>query len=207
MAPPGTDRRGLLTGGASLLAAAALPHWADAQSTVSPPDYAVFTEFSPGTKQAKGGWNRRIFTDTDSRRGTAIQCDFATGIVTLAPGTYRISGFSMVTYESGSEPETTTIRAPASAGYCRLRTFNPALDVDPLEMRALDNADPSVICIGSASTANLVPSLFDAVYETEKPSPILLEHQSGSKPEQIYLRIFTQESKWHAFARISIRRL
>ena len=40
-----------------------------------------------------------------------------------------------------------------------------------------------------------------------KPVQILLEHQSGSKPEQIYLRVFVENSKWHAFARISIRGL
>jgi hypothetical protein len=34
-----------------------------------------------------------------------------------------------------------------------------------------------------------------------------LEHQSGSGPEQIYLRVFTQNSKWHAMARIAIRKI
>ena len=76
-----------------------------------------------------------------------------------------------------------------------------------LNLRELPNSDPGIICIGSPSTANLVPSLFETVFETDKPTQILLEHQSGSKPEQIYLRVFTQNSRWHAFARISIRRL
>ena len=53
-------------------------------------DYAVFTELSPESKLLKGGWNTRVFTNTDSRKGNAIQCDFATGIVTVAPGTYHI---------------------------------------------------------------------------------------------------------------------
>ncbi len=52
-----------------------------------------------------------------------------------------------------------------------------------------------------------MPSLFEAFYETDKPAQLVLEHQSGSKPEQIYLRVFVENSKWHAFARISIRRL
>jgi hypothetical protein len=42
---------------------------------------------------------------------------------------------------------------------------------------------------------------------TDKTARILLEHQSGSNPEQIYLRVFVQNSKWHAMARINIRRL
>jgi hypothetical protein len=30
-------------------------------------EYAVFTELSPDTRPAQPGFNRRIFTDTDSR--------------------------------------------------------------------------------------------------------------------------------------------
>lgn len=194
------SRRELLLGGAALLAA---------RSAVAQPvlDYAVFTEFSPDTRPMRPGWNRRIFTDTDSRKGAAIQCDFKTGIVTVVPGAYHIAGMSMVAYDSGQEPsEMTTIRSPAAAGYCRLRTYDPAVTIDPANLHALDNGDPSVICVGSPSSANLVPSLFDAFFETDKPAQLVLEHQSGSKPEQIYLRVFTQNSKWHAFARIAVRR-
>lgn len=171
-------------------------------------EYAVFTEFSPASKPMVPGWNRRVFTDTDARKGDAIQCDFATGIVTLAPGSYHITGLSMVAYNTGTEPpETTTIRSPASAGYCRLRTVEPGGVMQPASLRDLSNSDPSIICIGSPSTANLAPSLFETFYETGKPAQILLEHQSGSNPEQIYLRVFVQNSRWHAFARISIRGL
>jgi len=214
MEPAATDRRKLLLGGAALLAGATAPRSAGAQNAAIPvkettmSDYAVFTEFSPDTKPMKGGWNRRIFTDTDARKGTAIQCDFTTGIVTLAPGAYHITGHSMVAYNSGDEPpEMTTIRAPASAGYCRLRAVDRDADAESTDLHALDNGDPTVICIGSPSSANLVPSLFEAFYETGKTARILLEHQSGTKPEQIYLRVFVQNSRWHAFARISIRGL
>ena len=128
-----------------------------------------------------------------------------TGIITLAPGSYHFTGVSVVAYMSGGEPaEMTTVRAPASAGYCRLRTVGPSRVLNP-GMRDVDNADPSVICIGSPSTANLTASLFQAYMETDKTVEIVLEHQSGSNPEQIYLRVFTQNSPWHAMARISIR--
>ena len=73
--------------------------------------------------------NRRIFTDTDARKGDGITCDFTTGVVTLAPGSYHVSGMSMVSYAS-VPPEMTTIRAPASAGYCRLRVFDPLAAVE-----------------------------------------------------------------------------
>ena len=172
------------------------------------PEYAVFTELSPDTKPMQKVWNTRVFTDTDSQRGDSIRCDFGTGIITLAPGSYHMTGFSTVTYNSGGEPpETATVRAPASAGYCRLRTHNPQMAVDQSSMRALANDDPSVICVGSGCTANMTPSLFEAYYTTDQETQILLEHQSGSDPAGIYLRVETENSKWHVLARIGIRRI
>ena len=83
----------------------------------SPADYAVFTELSPASKPATPGWNRRVFTDTDVHKGSAIQCDFTTGIVTLAPGAYHVSGLSAVAYFTKDDPpETIVTRSPASAG-------------------------------------------------------------------------------------------
>jgi hypothetical protein len=202
------DRRRVLAGAATLFAGAAAVRTAGAESTTArAPEYAVFTEFSPESKLLKAGWNTRVFTHTDARRGSGIQCDFATGIITLAPGSYHFSGVSIVAYMSGGEPaEMTTVRAPASAGYCRLRTLGPNRVLNP-GMRDVDNADPSVICIGSPGTANLTASLFEAYLETDKTVEVVLEHQSGSNPENIYLRVFTQNSPWHAMARISIRNL
>jgi hypothetical protein len=56
------------------------------------PEYAVFSEFSPDTKAMSAGFNTRVFTDVDSRRGNNIRCDFKTGVITLAPGSYHITG-------------------------------------------------------------------------------------------------------------------
>ena len=108
-------------------------------------EYAVFTEFSPDTKQALPGWNRRVFTDTDVRKGAAIQCDFKSGIVTLAPGAYHVSGLSMVAYFTKDDPsETIVTRSPASAGYCRLRSFDPDAAVDPANSsRAAQQRSPN----------------------------------------------------------------
>ena len=192
------QRRSLLLGGASLLAAS--PAEAIAE-------YATFSEFSPADKMMKPGWNRRIFTDTGARKGSGIQCDTTTGVVSLPPGTWRLSGYSTVTYNDKEPPEMTTVRAPASAGYCRLRTFDSAPDVDPLDMHALANDAAGVICIGSTGNANMTPSLFDTFYETDRPARLLLEHQSGAKPDRIFLRVYTQNSRWHAFARITIQKL
>jgi hypothetical protein len=59
----------------------------------------------------------------------------------------------------------------------------------------------------SPSSANLTPRLFEAYFETDRPARMILEHQAGSNPEQIYLRVFIQNSKWHAMARIGIRKI
>ena len=53
----------------------------------------------------------------------------------------------------------------------------------------------------------MTPSLFETFFEAASPANLVLEHQCGSNPEQIYLRMFIQNSKWHAFARIAVRRL
>ena len=80
---------------------------------------------------------------------------------------------SIVAYNSGGEPpEMTTIRSPASAGYCRLRTLGSSPVVDP-GMRDVANDDPSVISIGSPSSANLTPSLLEAYFETDRPAGLI----------------------------------
>ncbi len=80
---PGTTRRRLLAGGAAALVGSvgALRHAGAQGPATSGLEYAVFTELSPESKLLKGGWNTRVFTNTDARKGTAIACDFATGIV------------------------------------------------------------------------------------------------------------------------------
>ena len=74
-------RRRFLLGGTTAFGTALAARSAAAQN-----EYAVFTEFSPANKLMVPGWNRRIFTDTDARKGDSIKCDFATGVVSLAPG-------------------------------------------------------------------------------------------------------------------------
>ncbi len=180
MKPASPDRRKLVLGGAALLAGAI------------PPGSAVAENAASLTKEST----------MPPTPDYAVFTEFSPDNKQMKPG------WTMVAYNSGGEPpEMTTIRAPASAGYCRLRTVDPDVGVESTDLHALDNGDPTVICIGSPSSANLVPSLFESFYETDKTARIVLEHQSGTKPEQIYLRVFVQNSKWHAFARISIRGL
>lgn len=179
-----------------------------ALATAQEKSFAVFTEFSPDNKAMQPGWNRRVFTDVTVRRGEAIQCDLTSGLITLAPGTYRLTGFSTVTYESGGNPpEMATVRTPASAGYCRLRWYDPQEVPDPKSPRGIPNDHPSVVCLGSTNTANFGPSTFDMFVTVDKPRQLFLEHQCGSNPQQIWLRVYVENSKWHLMARLSVERL
>jgi hypothetical protein len=64
------DRRRVLAGGAALFAGTVAFHKAGAQSaTARSPEHAIFTEFSSELKLLKAGWNTRVFTHTDARRG------------------------------------------------------------------------------------------------------------------------------------------
>jgi hypothetical protein len=169
--------------------------------------FAVFTEFSPNSLPMQPGWNRRVFTAVTASRGQAIQCDLKTGLVTLAPGTYRLTGFSTVTYESGGNPpEMATVRAPASAGYCRLRWLDPQ-EKPSTDPRGIPNDHPSVICLGSTTTANFGSSTFETYVTTEKTRQLFVEHQCGNDPQQIFLRVYVENSPWHLMARISVQQL
>jgi len=120
-------------------------------------EYAVFTEFSPASKPAEPGWNRRVFTDTDVRKGSAIQCDFSTGILTLAPGAYQISGLSAVAYFTRDDPPETIVTRSSTK--------------------------PTGQCSSCWNTNRALG------------------------PNRSTSGVFVENSKWHAFARVSIRRL
>ena len=71
-----------------------------------------------------------------------------------------------------------TVRAPASAGYCRLRLVGATPD----NPEAIKNEHPSVKCIGSGATANMGASLFETYLTATAETKMLLEHQAGSNP-------------------------
>jgi hypothetical protein len=161
--------------------------------------YAVFSEHSPENKPMQAGMNTRVFTNIDAIEGDAIRLDPRTGVITLVPGTYHISGFSSTVYYAETDPpEMISTRDPANGGYCRVWNMKETTDLR-------DNA--KAIVVGSASTANAVPSLFETYFTTDEKAEIILEHQSGSNVADVYLRVFTMDSPWHVFARIAIRRL
>jgi hypothetical protein len=162
------------------------------------PCYAVFSEYSPTLKPMRPGMNTRVFNHVDARSPDgAIQLDETTGVITLPPGTYHITGFSTTVYYTGEEPpEMVDARSPANGGYCRLR-------------RAEEDAEDrdAGFAVGSIATANAIPSLVETYLTTDQETGIVMEHQCGSNVKDVYLQVYSEGSSAHVFARLSIRRL
>ncbi len=174
-------------------------------------DYAIYSEYSHGTSamaldeppEAVDGWNVRRFNTVEVQQGERIRLDQETGTVLLAPGTYHVSATSIVDYDPGTA--TGDARASlktggrAIAGYCRLRYRDTPAGC----------ADDEAIAVGTVNYANwAVPSLVETYLTLAEETGIILEHQAGREsPNDVYLQIYSSDSPWHVFARISIRRL
>ena len=158
--------------------------------------YAIFSEFSPTTKMMKPGMNTRVFNVVEAHSGRDIGLEMGTGVITLAPGTYHITGFSTVAYANDEGPEMVAIRSPANGGYCRLRKTSDSAE------------DPDAgIVFGSISNANVVPSIIEAYFTTVVEAKIWMEHQCGHDVSLVCLESNAGGSAKHVFARICIRRL
>ena len=166
------------------------------------PCYAVFSEFSPTLKPMRPGMNTRVFNHVDARSPDgAIELDESTGVITLPPGTYHITGFSSTVYYTGEEPpEMVEPRSPANGGYCRLRRRETEEDPEK------EDRDAGFV-FGSISTANAIPSLVETYFTTAEEAHIVMEHQCGSDVKDVYLQVYSGGSSAHVFARLSIRRL
>jgi len=162
------------------------------------PCYAVFTEYSPTIKAMQPGMNARVFNHVEARSADgSIQLDEQTGVITLPPGTYHITGFSTTVYYTGDEPpEMVEPRTPANGGYCRLRR----------EEECPEDRDAGFV-FGSICTANAIPSLVETYFTTTAEARIVMEHQCGKEPKDVYLQVYSNGSSKHVFARLSIRRL
>lgn len=168
-------------------------------STTLPIDLAVYAEHSPTLKKVQPGWNVRVFNKTEIEEGSSIRCDQTTGIISLNPGVYHISGSSIVTYNN-LDPHPDGAGWPTkprpNAGYCRLRYASDA-----------GCGNEKAIVVGTISSANLIPSLAETYLDVPRFAQIVLEHQVGDAVAGIYLEDNSANSPWHVFARISIRRV
>lgn len=160
--------------------------------------YAVFGEYAEGrNKLMQPGFNRRVFQRIDSQAGQGIRLN-GDGTITIAPGTYRINGFSMVTQQLGFSPPTFE-HDNNYPGYAIVKPANSS-----------DFGD--AIAIGSLSTAGYsTPSIFDAIYSTDTEVVVEVGHQAGKALNaEVYLSVYEVDgvtSPYHLAARVCITRL
>ncbi|QIB35795.1 hypothetical protein [Ancylobacter pratisalsi] len=160
-------------------------------------DYAVYEEHSPETKPMQPGANLRALNRVITQMGDAIHLDTETGIVSLKAGTYRISGVSVLTYFDAQADTDGRVSAQArpNASYAMLlHPGSASRDVEPL-------------ALGTVSTANMDPSLLDAILTFDADTQIVLMHQAGRDVGGIYLQVYVDGSDKHVMARLVIQKL
>ena len=161
-------------------------------------DVAVYAEHSDSLKPMVAGWNPRLFNRTEVHEGKRIRLDKTGGVIHLGPGIYHITGSSLVTYDDFFKGPTQGwgIETRPNGGYCRLRYKK---DVGAKNEKA--------IVIGTIGNANMLPSMIDTYLRVPKTAELVLDHQAGDQVGGIYLQDNSNNSPWHVFARIAIRRV
>jgi hypothetical protein len=177
-----------------------------ARAQATPPaaanaSYAIYAEFAHDTNTLmKPGLNRRVFNTTEAQHGADIKLE-KDGSITLQPGTYHISGFSLVTMQDAFTVPVSKFNL-SYPGYCLV--YEKAYEAnDPLHHN---------LGIGSPATAlDMVPSLFDLVFTCAQPTAICVGHQSGEElNNEVFLSVYDVggiKSPFHVFARIAVFKL
>lgn len=174
-----------------------------ARAVERPASYAVYAEYArDANKLMKGGLNRRVFNKVEAQAGPDITLA-GDGSISLAPGTYRITGFSSVTMQTTFAPAVPkhNNNYPGYAMVYPKAAENTGMDV-------LKQA----ISIGSPQNAlDWPPSLFDAIHTFTARTEIAVGHQSGNDlHDEVYLSVYDVEgakSDYHAVARIAITKM
>jgi hypothetical protein len=163
--------------------------------------YVIYGEYATKNDTMKNGLNRRMFDSLEvDSGGTAIKYQ-ADGSFALEPGTYRVTGFSVVTMQTafGLPVMKDSNTYP---GYC-LAYYRED------EAQALQK----MISVGSPGTAyTTTPSLFDFVIHVDTTRYLCIGHQVG---EDLHHEVFmsvadvvgAMPSMHHLFARIAITKL
>jgi hypothetical protein len=173
------------------------------QSPSSSRSDAIYAEYAQGSnKLMKNGLNRRVFNRVEAQAGSDSSLN-GDGSITLKPGTYHISGYSITTMQ-------TTFAPPQPKHDTNYPGY--ALVYKVADESAGQSLVNDAIGIGSPQTAlDATPSLFDFVYTTKTTTKIAVGHQAGDDlNKEVYLSIYEvsgEPSNYHVFARISIWKL
>jgi hypothetical protein len=174
--------------------------YSSAMNQHGPKRYAIYGEYARGSNVVmKDGLNRRVFNKVEAESGPGISLN-DDGSITVTPGTYRITGYSMVTMQATFAPPVLK-NDNNYPGYCLLYLKTNEGDGANLPKQALS--------IGSPSTAaDMAPSLFDAIHTFPERTDICLGHQAGDDLQgEVYLSVYEVNgipSEYHVVARIAI---
>jgi hypothetical protein len=186
----------LLVGLASVVAACG----GSTRSASRPQSYAIYGEYARGSnKLMQNGLNRRVFNKVEAQSGSDASLN-ADGSITLKPGTYHITGFSITSMQTTFAPP----QPKHDTNYPGYALVYPVADESA--GKALVN---DAIGIGSPQTAlDANASTFDFVYTTKTTTKIAVGHQSGDDlHNEVYLSVYDvsgETSNYHVFARVSI---
>jgi hypothetical protein len=161
--------------------------------------FAIYAEFAKSNLLMKNGLNRRVFNTVEAQYGHDIHLE-DDGSIMLHPGSYHITGFSIVTMQDTYAPAVPK-HNNNYPGYCLLYKADYETN-NPLGHN---------ICIGSPGAAlDTTPSLFDLVFTCDQPTLICVGHQAGEElNNEVFLTVNEVQgtkSDFHVFARITISR-
>jgi hypothetical protein len=168
--------------------------------TGSSQSYAIYGEYAQGSnKLMKNGLNQRVFNKVEAQSGSDASLN-GDGSITLKPGTYHITGYSITTMQTTFAPP----QPKHDTNYPGYALVYPVADESAGKSLVGD-----AIGIGSPQTAlDATPSMFDFVYTTKATTKIAVGHQSGHDlHNEVYLSVYDvsgETSNYHVFARISI---
>jgi hypothetical protein len=166
--------------------------------------YAIYAEYAHNSnKLMQPDLNRRVFDSVEVQSGTDIKLE-QDGSITLEPGTYRITGFSMVTMQDSLSPPV----LKNNNTYPGYALVYPLQYEDSAMMPLLHHA----IGIGCLSIPYYsTSSLFDCVYTCREKTTICVGHQSGHDlHDEVYLSVYEVDgvkSDFHVCARIAIDKI
>lgn len=166
--------------------------------------YAIYSEYARDSNiHMKPGLNIRQFDTIDIERDSS-QCHLGKGgLIHLAQGWWRITGFSIITMQ-----DSTQIHKPKYdldyPGYALVCPAKYAKDSAKSIQYRLTVGSP-----GTALAGN--PSIFDAVFYAPDTMTICVGHQAGGTLNgEVFLSVYEVSgtaSNNHLFARIAIEKL
>lgn len=156
--------------------------------------YVVYTELGKSQVAMKPGSNVRLFNSVHGDGGPFIVYDPSTGILTLAPGTYRINGYSITTF-----------------GYLLTKEQQSAVRSVPGYAYLFNVDDNSVTALGSMQDAMFSQaSHVNDILTVSRPTRFYLGHQNGVDVAGVLLQAYDASvttSINHVFARLVVERL